>query len=114
HRLLCGRRIAQNECAGAQAEACRQRDAIGKFPVLERCHEHLPDFFFHHSRFMNSKPSSFLAQSTMGVLLRKAITAGSILAGSPSPNFNSATTTSHSSLKPTESRFSPAPSVGVR
>jgi len=52
----------------------------------------------HQLRLMNSRPSSFLAQSTIGSLLRNVTTARSTAAGSPRPNVATAATTSHSSL----------------
>src|SRR5215208_1124552 len=68
----------------------------------------------HQLRRTNSRPSSFFAQSTIGVLLRKLVTAGSIVAGSPSAKVASATTTSHSSLNATESRPTPVCPSGAQ
>src|SRR5215467_3663178 len=68
--------------------------------------EHLCDAAHHHSRRTNSRPSSLFAHSTIGVLLRKDMTAGATTVGSALPSEATATTTSHSSLNATDSRRS--------
>src|SRR5260370_5196712 len=70
--------------------------------------------FDHHSRRTNSRPSSFFAHSTMGVLLRKDRTAGATASGSALPSDATATTTSHSSLNATDRRCSLGFSSDVR
>ena len=60
-----------------------QRRCIASMPAGVLLSRTLANGLFHHSRLMNSRPSSFLAHSTTGRVLRSSSTAASIAAGSP-------------------------------